>query len=77
MKPAVSSNVYIGKESIPIGGAVHMLWWIIGIAVVFGVISGLLRRKFSQNTFEAGNQNERQLQEEERVKASSWFNGGQ
>ena len=77
MKPAVSSNVYIGKESIPYGGVVHMLWWIIGIAVVFGIIRGLLRRKFSQTTFEAGNQNERQLQEEERVKASSWFNGGQ
>ncbi|MEI2663176.1 hypothetical protein [Rossellomorea sp. LJF3] len=54
-----------------------MLWWIIGIAVVFGIVSSLLRRKFSQNTFEAGNQHERQLQEVERVKASSWFNGGQ
>ncbi|MBN8190598.1 MULTISPECIES: hypothetical protein [Bacillaceae] len=54
-----------------------MLWWIIGIAVGFGIISGILRRKFSQNTFEAGNQHERQLQEEERVKASSWFHGGQ
>jgi hypothetical protein len=54
-----------------------MLCWIIGIAVVFGVVSGLLRRKFSQNTFEAGTNNENQLQEEERVKASSWFSGGQ
>ncbi|WP_179884890.1 hypothetical protein [Bacillus sp. AFS015802] len=54
-----------------------MLWWIIGIAVGFGIVSALLRRKFSQNTFEAGNRNERQLQEEERVKASSWFTGGQ
>ncbi|MCA1058780.1 hypothetical protein LCL96_07535 [Rossellomorea aquimaris] len=54
-----------------------MLWWIIGIAVGFGVISGLIRRKFSQNSFEAGNHHERQLQEEERVKAGSWFSGGQ
>ncbi|MFC7784001.1 hypothetical protein ACFQWC_05810 [Rossellomorea sp. GCM10028870] len=54
-----------------------MLWWIIFIAVGFGIVSGILRRKFSQNTFESGDHNERQLQEEERVKASSWFTGGQ
>ena len=58
-------------------GVKQMLWWIIGIAVGFGVISGLIRRKFSQNSFEAGNHHERQLQEEERVKAGSWFSGGQ
>ncbi|MGM0863112.1 MAG: hypothetical protein ACQEWF_00375 [Bacillota bacterium] len=54
-----------------------MLWWIIGLAVGFGLLNGLLRRKFSKNSFEAGNQNERQIQEEERVKAGSWFTGGQ
>lgn len=54
-----------------------MLWWIIGIAVGFGILNGYLRRKFSKNSFEAENQNERQIQEEERVKAGSWFTGGQ
>jgi hypothetical protein len=58
-------------------GVNHLLWWIIGIAVGFGLLRGLLRRTFLNNSFEAGNQNQRQIQEEERVKAGSWFTGGQ
>lgn len=69
-------NVHIYRH-LQLMGVNHMLWWIIGIAVGFGVLSGFLRRTFSTNSFEAGNQNERQIQEEERVKAGSWFTGGQ
>ncbi|NMH70019.1 hypothetical protein LS684_22125 (plasmid) [Cytobacillus spongiae] len=53
-----------------------MLWWILGISVGFGILSGLIRNRFSNHSFKAGNQNEQQLQEEERVKAGSWFGGG-
>ncbi|MGD6956610.1 hypothetical protein ACQCWA_08795 [Rossellomorea aquimaris] len=54
-----------------------MLWRIISLAVGFGLLNGLLRSTFPKISFEAGNQNERQIQEEERVKAGSWFTGGQ
>ncbi len=50
-----------------------MLWLIIALAVVSGVISAFLRRKSS---FDVSNEHERQIQEEDRVKASSWFDGG-
>jgi hypothetical protein len=65
------------KDILILMGVKHMLWWMIVIVVGFGLLNGLLRRKFTKNSFEAGNQNERQIQEEERVKAGSWFTGGQ
>ncbi|BCB04189.1 hypothetical protein [Bacillus sp. KH172YL63] len=49
-----------------------MLWWIIGIGIVAGTVSALFRRK----SFDASNKHERQIQEEERVKAGSWWGGG-
>ncbi|MGR3764342.1 hypothetical protein [Rossellomorea sp. NS-SX7] len=52
-----------------------MLWFIIGMAIFFGVISSLLKRRSS--AFQDPTAHERQIQEEERVKASSWFGGGQ
>jgi hypothetical protein len=52
-----------------------MLWFIIGLAIFFAVISAALRRKTSG--FQDPNASERQIQEEERIKAGSWFGGGQ
>jgi hypothetical protein len=52
-----------------------MLWFIIGLAIFFGVISAMLKRR--TRGFQDPTDNERQIQEEERVKASSWFGGGQ
>ncbi|WP_175989301.1 hypothetical protein [Bacillus sp. Marseille-Q1617] len=52
-----------------------MLWFIIGIAIFFGIVSAMLKRRSS--TFQDPDANERQIQEEERIKASSWFGGGQ
>ncbi|QTC42662.1 hypothetical protein I7V34_05260 [Bacillus sp. V3] len=52
-----------------------MLWFIIGIAILFGVLSSLIKRRTT--TFQDDpTANERQIQEEERIKASSWFGGG-
>jgi hypothetical protein len=52
-----------------------MLWFIIGVAIFFAVISSVLRRKTSR--FQDPNAYERQIQEEERIKAGNWFGGGQ
>jgi hypothetical protein len=52
------------------------LWWILGIALVFAIGSALIRGRYQKNSFDVSNKQERQIQEEERVKAGSWFNGG-
>ncbi|MCM2605750.1 hypothetical protein [Rossellomorea marisflavi] len=53
-----------------------MLWIIIGIAVVFGLGSALINGRRETSSFDVANDQERVLQEEERIKASSWFGGG-
>jgi hypothetical protein len=53
-----------------------MIWWILGIAVVFAVGSALIRGRYRKSSFDVSNEHERQIQEEDRVKAGSWFNGG-
>ncbi len=53
-----------------------MLWIIIGVAVVFGLGSALINGRRETSSFDVANDHERVLQEEERVKANSWFGGG-
>ncbi|MCA1053787.1 hypothetical protein LCM10_02220 [Rossellomorea aquimaris] len=52
-----------------------MLWFILIMAILVGVVNSVLRRRTS--SFQDPTANERQIQEEERIKASSWFGGGQ
>ncbi|MFL8938666.1 hypothetical protein ACKA06_17925 [Rossellomorea oryzaecorticis] len=53
-----------------------VLWWILGISAVFAVVSAMIRGRNRKSSFDVSNEHERQIQEEERVKAGSWFNGG-
>ncbi len=69
--------VYNRKKHKNESEVIPMLWWIIGIAIVFSVFSSILRRKLGSHSYDEMNKNDRIIQEEDRAKANSWFTGGQ
>jgi hypothetical protein len=53
-----------------------MLWFIIGFVILFGVLSSFIKLRTSVFQRDPA-AHERQIQEEARIKSSSWFGGGQ